>query len=299
MLSIDIKLILYFFLLVIGLIFLIFPFLKQNKKKIGNYEKYTFSKGRKIVVEGLNISSKQHYVHSYIEIDVTKARKKINKFKTDTKIDISFTGWLIKCIAQSVTKHKIMHARRAGFKKIIIFDDVDVAYAINRSLKGELIPFIHIIKKANEKSLREITREMRSVQSKKVNDNDLIDHLETEYKLANLALKLPGIFTKIAWRVALRNPFIMKRVIGTVMVSTVGGFGKFQGWATPMGAQTLIFAINGINRKYREIGEKAEFREILNLTISFNHDIVDGAPFANFLNDLTNILEKAENLDLF
>jgi pyruvate/2-oxoglutarate dehydrogenase complex dihydrolipoamide acyltransferase (E2) component len=39
-------------------------------------------------------------------------------------------------------------------------------------------------------------------------------------------------------------------------------------------------------------GKKIEIREMVNITAVFNHDIIDGAPAARFINRLRTIIEK-------
>lgn len=46
-----------------------------------------------------------------------------------------------------------------------------------------------------------------------------------------------------------------------------------------------------------EDGERIEPREYLSLTLSFDHDIVEGAPAARFTNRLQDLLRTAELLD--
>ena len=59
----------------------------------------------------------------------------MNEVKTGEKL--SFTGWVIKCVAQAVNEHKEVQAIRKGKKKLIVFDDVDVGMVIERQLKSE------------------------------------------------------------------------------------------------------------------------------------------------------------------
>jgi len=40
-----------------------------------------------------------------------------------------------------------------------------------------------------------------------------------------------------------------------------------------------------------------KIREILNMTILVDHDVIDGAPMVRFLNDLTNYLETGKEID--
>jgi pyruvate/2-oxoglutarate dehydrogenase complex dihydrolipoamide acyltransferase (E2) component len=68
-----------------------------------------------------------------LEIDVTAARAAIHDRKAKTGERISFTGWIVKCIAQAVSEHKHVHALRNGKKEIgiakrsgIIHDEIAI-----------------------------------------------------------------------------------------------------------------------------------------------------------------------------
>jgi len=57
--------------------------------------------------------------------------------------------------------------------------------------------------------------------------------------------------------------------------------------------------VGGISQKPGVKDGEILVRDILNLTISFDHDIIDGAPAARFANTLTGIIENGavfENL---
>ena len=71
-------------------------------------------------------------------------------------------------------------------------------------------------------------------------------------------------------------------VIGAFLGGTsVAGFGY-----------TLAFALGGIASKPVTIDQRIESREVLSVTISVDHDIVDGAPAARFVQQLKELIEK-------
>ena len=121
--------------------------------QLGHYEKKSFSKNRQNIVLITEEGARKHSVHALIEVDVTKARKIIQNYKQEKKKDISFTGWLIKCIAQAVCEHKELNTYRLGKRKIVVFDDVDIPIPIERNVEGESRPMGYVLRKANETSL--------------------------------------------------------------------------------------------------------------------------------------------------
>ena len=60
-------------------------------------------------------------------------------------------------------------------------------------------------------------------------------------------------------------------------------FGKGGGWGIAfLPTHTLGLTVGGITQKPGVQDGQIEVREYLNLTLSFDHDIVDGAPAARF-----------------
>jgi len=55
-------------------------------------------------------------------------------------------------------------------------------------------------------------------------------------------------------------------------------------------------ALGAIARKPAVIGDHVEAREFLEMTIVFDHDVVDGAPVAIFLQRLRELMESGYGL---
>ena len=75
----------------------------------------------------LNNVAVKNRVYGLVEIDVTKARRWIAEQESRTGERLSFTGWVVKCVAQSVNEQKGIQGFKKGRKSIVVFDDVDVA----------------------------------------------------------------------------------------------------------------------------------------------------------------------------
>ncbi|KAA0001740.1 MAG: 2-oxo acid dehydrogenase subunit E2 [Thermoplasmata archaeon] len=132
--------------------------------RIGEYASKKFSKDRKNISLILEQGKRKHVIHALIEVDVTEGRKMIRAIKEKTGKKISFTGWIVKCIAQTISEYPEFNTFRHGRNKMVTFRDVDVALPVERMIDGTPQPMVHIIRKANEKSVDEITEEIRAVQ---------------------------------------------------------------------------------------------------------------------------------------
>jgi pyruvate/2-oxoglutarate dehydrogenase complex dihydrolipoamide acyltransferase (E2) component len=92
------------------------------------------------------------------------------------------------------------------------------------------------------------------------------------------------------------NPWWIKRYGGTVGMSSIGMFGSNGGWGIPIAPPTLMITLGGIARKPRIIDGSLQERELLAVTISVDHAIVDGAPAARFAARLAGFIESADGL---
>jgi pyruvate/2-oxoglutarate dehydrogenase complex dihydrolipoamide acyltransferase (E2) component len=94
----------------------------------------------------------------------------------------------------------------------------------------------------------------------------------------------------------IRNPVTAKKQMGTVVVTSLGMMGRFNGWFVPMGIHPLIIGIGSINKKPGVVGDKIDIREFLNITVMVDHDVVDGAPAVRALSRLTKMIERGYGL---
>ncbi len=71
---------------------------------------------------------------------------------------------------------------------------------------------------------------------------------------------------------------------------------KGAGWGIPLPDHSLWVTVGGIGEKSGVVDGHIAIREYLSLTISFDHDIVDGAPAARFTARLKELLESGYGL---
>ncbi|HWR27121.1 MAG TPA: 2-oxo acid dehydrogenase subunit E2 [Candidatus Thermoplasmatota archaeon] len=262
--------------------------------KIGKYEVSAFTKARQDITIVSQEGKRRLVIHALLEIDVTNARGMIAALKG--KQDISFTGWVVKCVAQAVSEHKQMNSYRLGRKRIVSFEDVDIPTPIERNVGGEQRPLAYIIRKANEKTVAEITKEIRTVQHQVIDPS-------TEVLGADLsgferwAITAPGWLKKLGVRVLRRRGLSKKKHFGTVGVTAIGMKGCFPGWAIGMGGPiaTLII-VGGITKKPGVVDDSIQIREILHVTVTADHSVVDGSPLVRFISRLTELLETGYGL---
>lgn len=262
--------------------------------KIGKYEVQSFSKARQDITLISQEGKRRLNIYCLLEIDVTNARKTINALKE--KQDISFTGWIVKCVSVAAHEHKQVNAYRLGKKKIVFFDDVDIPIPVERIVAGEQRPLAYIIRKANQKTVAEITRDIRVVQQQKI-DSDIEVLGENLTRFEQWIIHAPLWLKKLGVRLLRRQGLLKKKHLGTVGVTSIGMKGRFPGWVIGMGGPiATLIAVGGITKKPGVFEDKILIREYLHITITADHSIIDGGPLARFVSRLTELLENGYGL---
>jgi len=268
----------------------------MSRKNIGNYKISKFPKARIPTLDFLAMGDKYHYVKSLIEVDVTEGRHYINTHQKKTGVKLSFTAWLLKCIGMAAHDHQAVHSMLMGKKKIIQFDDVDISITVEKSVNGTKAPMPVVIRKTNEKSVLQIHEEIRAGQKEDIDSASVLGENSLKRSMKIYA-SLPRFLRKFSIRRILKNPLKVKELMGTIIVTSVGMFGKVHGWPIPTTAHPLAFAIGGITKKPGIVKDEIEIREYLAMTILFNHDVVDGAPAARFVSQMVELIETGFGLN--
>jgi pyruvate/2-oxoglutarate dehydrogenase complex dihydrolipoamide acyltransferase (E2) component len=106
------------------------------------------------------------------------------------------------------------------------------------------------------------------------------------------------MFKALFMMIVRRNPAIVTSMAGTVGISSVGMFGKgHAGWGIASGTHVLDLIVGGTTRNLAEVEGRIESRDMLSLTIIFDHDVIDGAPAARFTRRLVELIESGYGLD--
>jgi pyruvate/2-oxoglutarate dehydrogenase complex dihydrolipoamide acyltransferase (E2) component len=91
---------------------------------------------------------------------------------------------------------------------------------------------------------------------------------------------------------------LVKRYMGTVSMTAVGMFATGGFWGIPVPNHTLQLTLGGIAEKPGVVAGQVQIREYLSLTISIDHDVVDGAPAARFAQHLKELIEGGTELSV-
>ena len=247
-----------------------------------------FPSERNPIIDAGYMASKRHVIHGFLELDVTDARHIIKGTKGNNGQPLSFTSFLVASYARAIAQHPKVQAFRDILGRLVVFHDVYVSTVIEPTPGAAGVP--HLIHAAQARSVRDISEEVRSVQV----DPHPWGKLE---RTISLGARLPRVFRLGYMRIYKLNPNAFKRIAGTTVVSSIGMFGKRAGWGVGFLAYHSVgLLVGGIAATPIAYQGSIALRECLYVTLSFDHDLVDGAPAARFANTFSDIVESASVL---
>ena len=175
-----------------------------------------------------------------------------NAVKIHEETRLSYTEMLVKAVAAALREHKIMNATLDG-EQIKVFEDVNVGVAVAAE-KGLVVP---VIRNADRKSLKEIASVLQTLVEK-VRQGELTKNDVTggTFTITNLGMYGVDVFIPII------NP-----------------------------PETAILGVGRVVEKPIAVNGQVTIKPMMQLSLAYDHRIVDGAPAARFLQSIKQILE--------
>jgi hypothetical protein len=109
--------------------------------------------------------------------------------------------------------------------------------------------------------------------------------------------RIPGVYRLMF--AAMRRSRRIHLSSGTVQVTAVGMFADGGGFAiAPPTLASLVVVVGGLSKRPCAIEGRVAVRDVLDLTVTVDHNVIDGAPATRFAADLRRTLSTAAVLDL-
>ena len=262
--------------------------------KPDEYEIINLPKSRLATLDIGQFYKDKHYMFGLLEVDVTLARQAARLLRSNAQ-SVSFTAWMIKAIGNAIARNKYAHAVSFKRNKSIIFDEVDIAIPVEKVVGNTSVPLPLLIKATNRKSAQDIQMEIeKALKQPIVHERDFILN-KHQFSRASLSLYyfLPQWLRLFIMKRMFKNPFRAKKHAGTVTVTTVNAIGRSAGWIIPTrNMHSIAISFGSITKKPWVVSGKVEVRDIMHLTVTFDHDVIDGVPARKFVQDLVNHIEK-------
>jgi pyruvate/2-oxoglutarate dehydrogenase complex dihydrolipoamide acyltransferase (E2) component len=256
----------------------------------GNLKYQEIPPSRIATFDVYSVGRRKNHVSALLEFDVTASRSKLKAMRRNGH-RISFNACMLKAISKALEKHPEAAGYLIGRKKLLTFRDINISFLIEKKIHDKKVPIPLLLKKTNEKSAVEITREIDHAIQHTLNDDEIVVG-ERPRAYERIYYRLPGIVRRGIWRFMIRHPKIAYGKMGNVAVTSLGMMGKINGWFIHRSVHPISIGIGAIIEKPVIVNHEITIREILNMTILLDHDVIDGAPMVRFVNDLTNFIEN-------
>jgi len=266
-----------------------------NQRNMANYKIQEFPNSRIASMDACEIGRHKHHIAVLLEFDVTESRKKVREYSQSNPAKISFNAWLIHVIAQTIKKHETASSYLMGKKKLIIFNDINISVIVEKSLNGTKVPIPLVIEKANEISIEAIAAKISMAKEQKLTSKDITLQKKT-IQIERIYYLLPRLFRLSFWKYLLKHPKFAFSKMGNVAFTSIGMMGNINGWFIPISVHPICFGIGSIIKKPAVADDKIAIRDILKVSVLIDHDVMDGAPMARFINELKINIENGLNL---
>lgn len=249
---------------------------------------YKTSLARKLSIYGFDIVQNSHNFMAILEFDITGLRR----FLRDRRIKGSggsLFAFFLKAIATCLSEYPALNAM-ANHRRTTEFDRVDISVPIELIRDGQSINKQYLIKDAARKSVRDIDQELTASK----NDPSGQDGYILSRPLQRLFSILPRWLVVAILKGLLNDHEKVMRLSGSVFVTSISMFSNIPGYIIPYagGPKACSFAIGSVTKKPVVENDSIKIKEIVNITATFNHDIIDGAPAARFINRLRELIEQ-------
>jgi pyruvate/2-oxoglutarate dehydrogenase complex dihydrolipoamide acyltransferase (E2) component len=242
---------------------------------------------RRLVAASVAVSREQDTIHLVTEVDITEARALIAVHRERTGERLSLTAHVVACLARTCAENPVFNSFRKG-RRLVMLDDVTISVLFERDLGSESLPDAVAIQAANRQSYREIHDAVRRAQGQPV------EHLGSSMGMGWIRF-VPDFLLKPIIRWASRSIAVKKRS-GVVGVTAIGMHGSGPLWPVPLSSATVLAAVGTVVPRLVLVDGVVKEREHLCVTLSFDHDVIDGAPAARFTRRFSELMSSADEL---
>jgi pyruvate/2-oxoglutarate dehydrogenase complex dihydrolipoamide acyltransferase (E2) component len=241
-----------------------------------------FPSSRRAVTAAVRAGRRIVPMHGLLDVDVTEARNLL----ADHRAPLSMTAFVIAAVARATAAHPEVHAYRDWRGRLVRHRHVDVQTLVEVPTDQGPFGLVHVIRDADVRDVADIGTELHSVKA----DMASTASGRALQRLAPVAGRVPGLFP--AMYAVMSRSVRAHELAGTVQVTAVGMFAAGGGFAiAPPTLASLLIVVGGLSRRPRVIDEQIAVRDVLDVTVTIDHNVVDGAPATRFGADLRQRME--------
>jgi pyruvate/2-oxoglutarate dehydrogenase complex dihydrolipoamide acyltransferase (E2) component len=242
-----------------------------------------FPSNRRLVTGAIRAGRRMSPMHGLLDLDVTEA----DHFLARKEPPLSFTAFVVASVARAAAAHPEVHAYRNWRGQVVSHRHVDVNTIVEIETAQGLFPLAHVIHDADIRSVVELTAELRQAKTDPAGC-----HRGRLTRSAIVGTRIPGV-VPVLYAVMDRSVRARQHV-GTVAVTAVGMFAGGGGFGiAPPTLMSLQIIVGGITDRPRVLNGEVHVRKVLDLSVTIDHNVVDGGPAARFGAELRHLIENA------
>src|SRR3954454_1245440 len=212
-------------------------------------------------------------MHGLVEVDVTDVRRRW----AGSAPPLSMTAFVVAVVARAVAAHPEVHAYRDWRGRLVRHRHVDVQTLVEVPTEQGPFGLVHVLRDADVRGVADLGAELHAVKADMASSGTG----RALQRLAPLAGRVPGVFP--AMYAVMSRSVRAHELAGTVQVTAVGMFPAGGGFAiAPPPLASLFNVVVGLSRRARVVGDQIAVRDVLDLTVTIDHNVVDGAPATRF-----------------
>jgi pyruvate/2-oxoglutarate dehydrogenase complex dihydrolipoamide acyltransferase (E2) component len=241
-----------------------------------------FPSSRRLVTAAVRAGRRIAPMIGLFQVDITTARRRL----AETEPPLSLTAFVVAAVGRAAAQHPQVHAYRDWRGRLIEHRHVDIQVLIEVPTSQGAFGLVHVVRDADLRSVAEISSEIRAVKADPAGTGSgrLLD------AFAPALGRVPGLY-RAMYAVMSRSRHA-RDTIGTVQVTALGMFAGGGGFAiAPPTLASLAVVVGGISARLCEVDGHLETLEFLDLTVTVDHNVVDGAPATRFAADLRQIMQ--------
>ena len=244
----------------------------------------SFPSNRRLVTAAMRAGRGKMPMYGLVDVDITTA----NRLLTGHDPPLSLTAFVVACVARAAAAHPAVHAYRNWRGQLVTHRHVDVGTMVEISTPQGPFAIPHLLRDADIRGVPDLTAELRRVKQ----DPSASSSVRWLERAGPAATRIPGVIPAM-YAVMARSVAARQR-IGTVAVTAVGMFAGGGGFGiTSLSLMSLEIIVGGMSQRPRVIEGQLTARDVLDLTIAIDHNVVDGAPAARFAAEFRELLESA------
>jgi pyruvate/2-oxoglutarate dehydrogenase complex dihydrolipoamide acyltransferase (E2) component len=241
-----------------------------------------FPSSRRAVTAAVRAGRRILPMHGLLDVDITEACQLLE----DHRPPVSTTAYVIAAVARAVAAHPEVHVYRDWRGRLVRHRHVDVQTLVEVPTAQGPFGLVHVVRDADVRGVADLSAELHEVKA----DPSSTASGRALQPLAPLAGRVPGVFP--AMYAAMSRSVRAHELSGTVQVTAVGMFTGGGGFAlAPPTLASLLVVVGGASRRPRVVDDRIAIRNVLDLTVTIDHNVVDGAPATRFGADLRSRME--------